>query len=64
MFANISHQRKARNYGLLALACTCIAFLYATREPEIKFEMNVKIKLESKFVAKNENCFFFGAQEA
>ena len=63
MFTISPHPQKMRNYGLKALLCTRIVFLYTTRatgnqlnglgaEP---FEMNAKVELGSNFVVDNEN---------
>ena len=35
LFVNALHPQQARNYGLKALQCTHIAFLYITRIPEV-----------------------------
>ena len=62
MFTIVSHPQKT-NYGLKVMLCTRIAFLYTTRELEVKwtwaesFKMNEKVELDSNFV-DNESCFF------
>ena len=66
MFTIAPHLQETRNYGLKVLLCTRIAFLYTTREPEMRtwaepFEMNAKVELVSNFVVDNESRFFFDA---